>query len=1163
MKAQHSIRQPITAIVANSNRQILSQVSSRKNSTKNSNQKTQSRDSLDIQQNLQFDIEKELQKLDDRIVLQQENLSLKQEVQRLKSTIRTLNIQSVNQNYHQLSSDTKKDVYVSPHLVDTSKFMESQNRNVISHKQMPFHNYNDSDFSERKVLASIEKNLRQKQEQQQSYLKPTTSSNQKQKANKQSYKHKRAGSTQIQNQKDQFIRSINSNRHPYIQPEFQPLTSSSVDEPEILANNPMAQSKSCSDLNLMLNFDIDAINIINNLMPQSSKIEDTIKSGEGYIMSSSLKRDNNFMQQQQLPNTQEMTMKKPYLILSSAKNTPDFNKSIGNDTLRTSLYLQSPALENITEMINRKEYQKLSLQKRKNLDEKLKNDAKVSIQMLEQRISEEVKSLKRELSKQSHHSNIIQHQSLRNLQQNQQNQNFLSNNQLNDQKTLLNNLEKQEGQESKKIVIKSQKFSNSSVSTTRNIKTVNQEKSQQKSQQRISSISTVRKQSINLDNYIQKQPNLKVNTQSKNKFVSNRYSSLEVQKQQSTTKKQRTKSNERLNNHHWSIEDCSSKSPICKQQYNLPKSSQKLTNELPLQLNRDLYVVDSNQALRQSQKVTNISRDQFDKTQSPVQLKHHLAQVLKDFTPASLASGIQVQETVISQTSFMSNNYTPIEKYQQQRNDNQQSNSFASTSTGRQKQNIYLQYSRGFRGSTKHQNEGSNTMMKFTEQLLKPVLKRKVHTRMPIQEKNLHNSLILDDFLQQKTIDQRQPANQLQVTTMDSRITPRCIDQYQQLHDSRSKIQNISQSSIAKSNYNSNTTNNYSYLTNNGGRQSGRDVSSRLSHKRKLSQNYQQAPWSNSILNTSKYDNENRQNKRRSSGLSSIDNEAIQKMFNSSKHYLKQKSHSILPSQMIYPVRSPMATVYNHLLYVIGGCRGPKDHLNDIQIYNIEQNSWSLADFKLQKERSCFMLSRIGSEIYIMGGFDGYECIREVEKIDLSQSEQQSIKLKNMSHPVKNGVSYYNQRDGFIYIIGGWDEKETQDKIFKYHPVSQDMHFVGFLPYKVEGHSVTVVDDKWLYIFGGFDSVSVIDTVMRINLQFMSCEALSDVKLSIARENSTCQFDGENLIYVAGGWDGRKSIDDIEIFQVDRQTGNIQKVTKSDNKLQLQSARNRPCSICL
>ena len=32
--------------------------------------------------------------------------------------------------------------------------------------------------------------------------------------------------------------------------------------------------------------------------------------------------------------SQELTMKKPLSILSASKNTPDFNNSIGNDTLR-------------------------------------------------------------------------------------------------------------------------------------------------------------------------------------------------------------------------------------------------------------------------------------------------------------------------------------------------------------------------------------------------------------------------------------------------------------------------------------------------------------------------------------------------------------------------------------------------------------------------------------------------------------------------------------------------------------------------------------------------------------------------------------------------------------------------------------------------------------
>lgn len=68
---------------------------------------------------------------------------------------------------------------------------------------------------------------------------------------------------------------------------------SSVEEPEILENNPMSQSRSCSDLKFLLNFEMDSINILNNLMPQSREIEASIRSGEGIILSSTLKKKSN------------------------------------------------------------------------------------------------------------------------------------------------------------------------------------------------------------------------------------------------------------------------------------------------------------------------------------------------------------------------------------------------------------------------------------------------------------------------------------------------------------------------------------------------------------------------------------------------------------------------------------------------------------------------------------------------------------------------------------------------------------------------------------------------------------------------------------------------------------------------------------------------------
>lgn len=40
---------------------------------------------------------------DDKVILQQENLILKQEIQKLKSTIRAYNIQTINANYQTMA----------------------------------------------------------------------------------------------------------------------------------------------------------------------------------------------------------------------------------------------------------------------------------------------------------------------------------------------------------------------------------------------------------------------------------------------------------------------------------------------------------------------------------------------------------------------------------------------------------------------------------------------------------------------------------------------------------------------------------------------------------------------------------------------------------------------------------------------------------------------------------------------------------------------------------------------------------------------------------------------------------------------------------------------------------------------------------------------------
>ena len=80
---------------------------------------------------------------------------------------------------------------------------------------------------------------------------------------------------------------------------------------------------------------------------------------------------------------------------------------------------------------------------------------------------------------------------------------------------------------------------------------------------------------------------------------------------------------------------------------------------------------------------------------------------------------------------------------------------------------------------------------------------------------------------------------------------------------------------------------------------------------------------------------------------------------------------------------------------------------------------------------------------------------------------------------VKNGAAHLDEATQTIYIIGGWDEKETQNTVWKYHIETNEYEFDDFLPQKVEGHAiVNIPGTSKILIFGGFDSLGVTDRIM-------------------------------------------------------------------------------------
>lgn len=54
--------------------------------------------------------------------------------------------------------------------------------------------------------------------------------------------------------------------------------------------------------------------------------------------------------------------------------------------------------------------------------------------------------------------------------------------------------------------------------------------------------------------------------------------------------------------------------------------------------------------------------------------------------------------------------------------------------------------------------------------------------------------------------------------------------------------------------------------------------------------------------------------------------------------------------------------------------------------------------------------------------------------------------LENMPSRIKNGFCVMNEEDQCVYMIGGWDEKETMSSVFKFNTLTYEISFDGFLP---------------------------------------------------------------------------------------------------------------------
>lgn len=151
--------------------------------------------------------------------------------------------------------------------------------------------------------------------------------------------------------------------------------------------------------------------------------------------------------------------------------------------------------------------------------------------------------------------------------------------------------------------------------------------------------------------------------------------------------------------------------------------------------------------------------------------------------------------------------------------------------------------------------------------------------------------------------------------------------------------------------------------------------------------------------------------------------------------------------------------------------------------------------------------------------------------------------LDKLPFRFKNGAGVMNEADQCIYLIGGWDEKNTVGTVFKYHTDSGMCEFMSHLPHPCEGHAcVYYPETQSIFIFGGYDGLGVTDRVMKYNIKEKTGSLIYGQKLSEARENLVAQRLQGDKIVVCSGWNGHASSAKIDIFKYDAPTDSVKRM---------------------
>lgn len=227
--------------------------------------------------------------------------------------------------------------------------------------------------------------------------------------------------------------------------------------------------------------------------------------------------------------------------------------------------------------------------------------------------------------------------------------------------------------------------------------------------------------------------------------------------------------------------------------------------------------------------------------------------------------------------------------------------------------------------------------------------------------------------------------------------------------------------------------------------------------------------------------------------------------------------------------------VVDSRLYVHGGHDGNK-WLDDLHVLDTEANEWSIPVVAgtPPSARACHTTTLLERKLYMFGGYDGSKCFNDLDVLDIDTTTWIQPHVTGPPPQARNAqtVTVVGKK---LFLFGGHSgNRHLRDlNVLDTTTMSWSQPSVsGAPPPGLRGHTANLIGHK-IFLFGGYDGRGRSNDLFLLDTETMTWDHPPVTDMTPAgRQRHTACVVGSKKLFVLGGFDGFKWLNDLHVLDV-------------------------------